>query len=71
LKRSNLLLKLFTGTAGVPPAVSAEREQKFGVEYFSRSSHLAVLEAGGTPAVPVKRLTLSSEELGPVNSKES
>jgi ATP-dependent Lhr-like helicase len=42
-----------TGTAGVPPAMSAQREQ-------SDSSTLLVnaTQAGETPAVPVKRLSL-------------
>ena len=32
----------------------ASRLRTYGVEYSARSSHLAVLEAGGTPALPVK-----------------
>jgi hypothetical protein len=64
-----LPLELFTGTAGVPPAdvpkktagrlnlLKAQRASaRFGaeVEQFAGSSDLALLEAGGTPAVPVR-----------------
>jgi len=35
--------------------MSAQREQHLEVEHFARASHLAVLVAGGPPAVPVKR----------------
>ena len=46
-----------TGTAGVSPASGTVR-----CDRFSRRSRFA-LAAGGTPAVPVKSLTLFSEEL--------
>jgi len=52
-----LSLKLFTGTAGVPPAVSVEREQNF--RNLNRANVRAPdgASAGGTPAVPVKSLS--------------
>jgi hypothetical protein len=49
-------LNLFTGTAGVSPASSCEFIQ--GVAKPFNSSDVAFSEAGGTPAVPVKRLNL-------------
>ncbi len=44
---------VITGTAGVPPAMSAEREQ---VDHSTLSGNAAL--ASETPAVPVKRLNL-------------
>jgi ATP-dependent Lhr-like helicase len=51
--RRAAVLQVITGTAGVPPAMSAQREQ-------SGSSTLDVdaANAGGTPAVPVKSLSI-------------
>jgi hypothetical protein len=63
LKRLFNKLKLLTGTAGVPPAMSAEREQLSKVEFLGRFSHLTVLVAGGTPAVPVKSLSEFNEQI--------
>ena len=56
-------IKLFTGSAGGSPAMSAQREQKSELEYFGRSSHLAVLGAGEPPAVPVKSLSGQAHSL--------
>ena len=48
----------FTGTAGVPPAMSAQREQTARIELFDRSFAPCGAQAGGTPALPVKSLSL-------------
>ncbi len=63
--RRAAVLQVNTGTAGVPPAMSAEREN-------SDDSTLSgnVTDAGGTPAVPVKRLSLwvAAERLPQINA---
>jgi hypothetical protein len=53
-------LELFTGTAGVLPAPSAVRREKLvtGLNAGRHASRSA-LAAGGTPAVPVKSLSVS------------
>ncbi|HEY8185205.1 MAG TPA: glycoside hydrolase family 3 N-terminal domain-containing protein, partial [Pyrinomonadaceae bacterium] len=45
--------RFFTGTAGVPPALSAQREHRVDLSVLQDPSHLTVLVAGETPAVPV------------------
>ena len=55
--RRAAVLQVNTGTAGVPPAMSAQREQ------FDSSTLSGNATAGETPAVPVKRLWVAAERL--------
>ncbi|MGH9873662.1 MAG: hypothetical protein ACRD9S_14530 [Pyrinomonadaceae bacterium] len=48
--------KLFTGSAGVPPVMSAQREPNGGELTFCEIVAPCGAQAGGTPALPVKSL---------------
>ncbi|MEP6570956.1 MAG: hypothetical protein ABJC10_14385 [Acidobacteriota bacterium] len=45
------IVKWITGTAGIPPVVSAKGEKKIGESSFRKTAPTA--RASGTPAVPV------------------
>src|SRR5688572_10093140 len=47
--------------AGVPPAMSAQREQCIETDLSASTSHLTVLPAGETPAVPETKNPLALE----------